>query len=203
MSPRGLDVHEVRANGPDSLEILRDLVHGIGQSGVTSPIELLGKKDVLGDLNRVLQQPMDEDDVDPDELAPLPDGLGGDLADVCDELQLQVVRLSATVARAQVRRDILPLEVERAVHGDRGLGGRSDRGVAVQRVSLTREEGRVAFDLDQVEVGHSIDHLFEQPRGVYLGVGEAHPMGAHVLGVAADVSDHEQRTPGLHAARSY
>jgi hypothetical protein len=29
---------------------------------------------------------MDEDDVDPHELAQIPDGLRGDLADVCDEL---------------------------------------------------------------------------------------------------------------------
>ena len=95
---------------------------------------------------------MDEDDVDPDELAPVPDRLGGDLADVRDELQLQVVRLRAAVARAQVGRDVLALEVERAVHGDGGLSRRGDRGVAVQRVGLTREEGRVALDLDQVEV---------------------------------------------------
>jgi hypothetical protein len=43
---------------------------------------------------------MDEYDVDPDERALLPDGLGGDLADMRDELQLQVVRLATTVARA-------------------------------------------------------------------------------------------------------
>jgi hypothetical protein len=58
------------------------------------------------------------------------------------------VRLSAKVARAQVRHDMLPLDVEGAVHGYGGLDGRSDRGVAVQFVSLPREEGRVAFDLD-------------------------------------------------------
>ena len=86
-----LDVHVVRANGSDSLEVLRDLVHGIERRGASRPVELLREKDVLGDLNGVLQQPMDEDDVDPDEVAPLLDGLGGDLADVRDELQLQVV----------------------------------------------------------------------------------------------------------------
>jgi hypothetical protein len=32
-------------------------------------------------------------------------------------------------------------------------------------------------------------------------VGEAHPMGAHVLGVAADVGDQEERTPRLHAGK--
>ena len=64
---------------------------------------------------------MDEDDVDPDELASVPDGLGGDLADVRDELQLQVVRLLTAVARAQVRRDVPALAVERAVHVQDGL----------------------------------------------------------------------------------
>jgi hypothetical protein len=34
-------------------------------------------------------------------------------------------------------------------------------------------------------------------------VGEAHPMGAHVFGVAADVRDQEERRPRLHAGRSY
>ena len=47
-SPRGPDVHEVRADGPDSLELLGDLLHVIGQSGVTGPVELLGEEDVLG-----------------------------------------------------------------------------------------------------------------------------------------------------------
>ena len=75
--------------------------------------------------------------------------------------------------------------------------------VAVQRVGLAGEERRVALDLDQVEAGGGIDHLLEQPGGVHLGVGEAHPVGAHVLRVAADVRDHEQRTPGRPCARSY
>ena len=144
--------------GPIPSSSCETSLHGIGQSGSAGPVELLGEQDVLGGLDGVLQQPMDEDDVDPDELAPLPDGLRGDLADVRDELQLQVVRLRATVARAQVGRDVLALEVERAVHADGGLRHRGDRGVAVQRVGPTREEGRVALDLDQVEVAGRIDH---------------------------------------------
>ena len=188
----------VRAHGTDPLEVVRQLVHGSEQRCSTSLVELLGEEDVLGHLNGVLQQPMDEDDVDADELAPLPDGLRGDLADVCDELQLQVVRLLTPVARAQVRRDVPALAVERAVHVEDGLGHRGDRGTAVERVDLTREEGRVAFDLDQIEVTGRVDHRFEQPRGVDLGVGEAHPMGAHVLGVPADVGDQEERTLRRH-----
>ena len=102
---------------------------GVGQCCVTGSVKLLGEKDVLGDLNRVLEQPVDVDDVDPDECLPLLDGLGRDLADVRNELQLQVVRLGATVARAEVRRDIPPLDVESAMHRDDGLRGRDDRGV--------------------------------------------------------------------------
>ena len=86
-------VHEVRPHRADPFEVLRHLVRGTRHRGVRGLVELLGDEHVLGHLDRVLQQPMDEDDVDPDELAPVPDGLRGDLADVCDELQLQVVRL--------------------------------------------------------------------------------------------------------------
>jgi hypothetical protein len=50
-----------------------------------------------------------------------------------------------------------------------------------------RSRSGVAFDLDQVEVARGIDHLFEQPGGVRLGMAEAHSMRAHVVGVTADV----------------
>jgi hypothetical protein len=146
---------------------------------------------------------MDEDDIDPDEIAPLVDGLGGDLADVRDELQLQVLRLSATFARAQIRHDMLPLDMEGAVHGDNSLDCRSDRRIAVQRVSPTREEGRVAFDLDQVEVAGGIDHLLDQSGGDRLGMAEAHPMGPHVVGIAADVGDEKKRLRRGHVRRPY
>ena len=85
------------------------------------------------------------------------------------------------------------------MHRDDGLRGRDDRGVTFQRVGLTREERRVAFDLDQVEPVGGIDHRFEQPGGGYLGMSEAHSMGAHELGVPTDVSDQEKGTPRLHA----
>jgi hypothetical protein len=98
---------------------------------------------------------------------------------------------------------MLPLQVERPVHADGGLDGRGDRVVAGKGVSLTGEEGTVPFDLDQVKVASGIDHLFEEPRGVYLGVGEAHSMGAHVLRVSADISDQEDSTLRPHGERSY
>ena len=44
-----------------------------------------------------------------------------------------------------------------------------------------------------------VDHLLQQPRGVDLGVREAHPVRAHVVGVAADVGDEQERPPGRHA----
>ena len=57
-------------------------------------------------------------------------------------------------------------------------------------------EGRVAFDLNQVEVAGRIDHLRAAPRGC-LRVPEDGAVGLHVLRVAADVGDQEHRTPGL------
>src|SRR3954468_21364380 len=142
---------------------------------------------------------MDEDDVHADELSPSLDPLDCDLADVRDELQLQVARLSATVARAQVEFDQAPLHVESAVHGDNGLGDGGEPRVAIQRVGLAREERRVAFDLDQVEVAGRIDHLLEQAPRRCLRVPEEGAVELHVLGVAADVSDQEESTLGLHA----
>ena len=196
-----LDVHEERANRPDPLDVLRHLVGRTGQGAVApGAVEILGEEHVLGNLDRVLQQPVDEDHVDPDQLAPVPDGLAGHLADVGDELQLQVVRLGAPVAGAEVGGDVLPLDVERPVHGRRGLEGQGEGRVTVRRIGRPSEEGCVALDLDQVEAGGRVDHLLEQPRGVDLGVGEAHPVGAHVLGVTADVGDEEERPHRRHVA---
>ena len=56
-------------------------------------------------------------------------------------------------ARAQVGRDVLPLDVERPVHGHGRLERQGDRCVTVQRVGLAGEEGCVTFDLDQLEAG--------------------------------------------------
>lgn len=191
-----LDLHEVRANGSDPLELLRDLVHRVGQSGIAGTVELLGQKNVFGDLHRVLQEPVDEDHVDPDQFSPFLDGLRRDLADVRDELQLQLTRLSAPVAGARVGRDQVPFGMEGSVHGDRSLGGRGDRDIAVQDVSITREEGGVTLDLDEIEAARRVDHLLEQPSSGRLSVGEAGPVKAHVLGVAADVGDQSSARPG-------
>ena len=87
-----------------------------------------------------------------------------------------------------------PLEMERPVHGHGGLESQGNRCVTVQSCQPAGEKGCVALDLDQLEAGGGIDHLLQQPRGVDLGVREAHPVGSHVVGVAADVSDEEERT---------
>jgi CRP-like cAMP-binding protein len=195
-----LDLRKVGAHGSDSLEVLRDLVYRVvGRRRAAAPVEVLGEKDVLGHLHRVLKQAMDEDHGHADELSPPLDLLDCDLADVRDELQLQLARLSATFAGAQVEFDEPPLHVEAAVHGDHGLGDGGEHRAAIQRVGLAREEGRVAFDLDQVEVAGRIDHFLEQALRGCFRVPEDGAVGLHVLRVAADVGDQEQRTPGLHA----
>ena len=66
---------------------------------------------------------------------------------------------------------------------------------------LAGEECRIAFDLDEVEVAGRIDHLFEQARRDHLRVREDGAVGLHVLRVAPDVRDQEQRTPGFHLGR--
>jgi len=91
------------------------LPHG-GERVPTVAVELLGEEQVLRHLHGVLEEPVDQNDVDADELAAIPDRLGGDVADVRDELQLQVVGLLAGIARTQVGRDVLALAMERAVH---------------------------------------------------------------------------------------
>ena len=82
---------------------------------------------------------MHEDDVDSDEFATLPDGLDRHVSDVRHELQREVVGLLAAGARAEVLRDVLPLEMERAMHGDGGLQDPGDSGRPGQRASALRE----------------------------------------------------------------
>jgi hypothetical protein len=145
---------------------------------------------------------VDEDDVDADELSPAPDLLGRHLADMGDELQLQVARQRASAARAHVGRDELSLGVERLVHGDRSLGRRGDGGGAFQRSGVSREERGVALDLDQVEAAGSIDDRLQQASGGCLRMSETRPVEAHVVGVAADVGDHEESPVRVHRQRS-
>ena len=65
---------------------------------------------------------------------------------------------------------------------------------SVQPGGVAREEGRVALDLDQVEVPRGVDDLVEHaPRG-RLRVPEDAAVELHVLRVAADVGDQEQCT---------
>ena len=70
------------------------------------------------------------------ELDALADVLGGHVADVRDEFELQVAGTLASRARAQVRRDVLPFEVEGPMHGRGGLEDLGHRGAGVA-VGLT------------------------------------------------------------------
>jgi hypothetical protein len=94
-----LDLDEVGAHRSDALELLRDLMHVVGRR-LPAPVEIFGEEHVLGRRHGVLEQAMDEDHVQADELSPPLDLLSRDLPDVCDELQLQVLGLSATGAGA-------------------------------------------------------------------------------------------------------
>jgi hypothetical protein len=71
-----------------------------------------------------------------------------------------------------VRSHPLLTRVERLVHRQRergrGLGGRRLVGLGCI------EEGRVAFDLDESQLRHSLDDRLEEARGDLLGVGETH-----------------------------
>src|SRR6202043_1058061 len=91
----GFGVDEVRVDEAYPFEVRRDLLRGAGYSALTGSVELLGHQHVLGYLDRVFQQSVDQDDVEPDEVSPVPDGLRGHLGDVRHELQREVVYLAA------------------------------------------------------------------------------------------------------------
>ncbi|MDQ2911066.1 MAG: hypothetical protein M3R39_08645 [Actinomycetota bacterium] len=142
---------------------------------------------------------MHEDDVDTCKGLAILDGLLGDLADVRDAFQLELARLDAPAATAQVAGDQpLLLLVKGAVHGD----GRFRRSLGRRRVATgflgAREEGRVALDLDQLEVRRGVDHRFEETSDVGLGVSEAQTVQAHVLRVAPDVRDQQEGSGFSH-----
>ena len=101
-----LDVHVEVLHPSDALEVMLDLVHRqLGEGGATVAEELVGDQDVLRHLDGVLEQAVDVDHVHADELLPALDRLGGDVADVRDELQLQVAGLRAAPAGAHVELD--------------------------------------------------------------------------------------------------
>ena len=135
----------------------------VGDGCAPASVEILGQKDVLGGLHGVLEQAMDEDHVHADEVPPSLDHLNRYLADVRDELQLQGARLRAAGAGAHVELDQPPLGVEGVVHGDGSMGDGVDAEPPTS-ASSSREESRVAFDLDQIEVASRIDHPLEQAR---------------------------------------
>ena len=141
---------------------------------------------------------MDVDHVHTDELLPTPDRLSGDFSDVRDELELQVARLPAAAAGAHVQFDEPTLCVEDAVQGHRCTGDGGQRRRPVESVEVAGEEGRVALDLDELEVPRGVDDLVEHTSRRGLRVPEDAAVELHVLGVAADVGNQKQRTPGCH-----
>ena len=100
----------------------------------------------------------------PDQLEAVADGLRGDLPHVGDELEGECGRLLAARARAEVAGDVLALDVERAVHGGRGLRDLLDQLAGVGRADLAVEERRVALDLHQLQPGDGVDDHAEEPR---------------------------------------
>jgi hypothetical protein len=92
----------------------------------------LAHERVLRDGYAILEEAMDEDDVDTRELGVPLHLLEGDLADVSDELQLQLPRLSSPVACADAIR--LELELAREERTpDRGDHVREGRDLVVLR----------------------------------------------------------------------
>ena len=195
-----LDLHEVAAGSTDAFEVLLDLVHRLGERRRVAPVELLGDEDVLGHGDRVLQHPVDVDDVDADELAPALDLLRRDVAEVGDELEGEIGGRMTRSAGTEIRGNGSLLGVKRAVHGDRGLGRGGDD-VAIGPRS-PRQEGSVALDLDELEVPRSLDDLLQETRCRRLRVAEGRPVEAHVLRVAPDVRNQKHDALTVHSARS-
>ena len=153
-----------------------------------------------GTSTRVLEQAVDLDHVHADELLPAPDRLGGYLPDMRDELELQATRLLAAPTGTHVELDEPTLRVESTMQGDGRTSDGGHRRRAVQRIGVAREEGRVALDLDEIESLRGIDDLVEHASRCCLRVAEDAAVELHVLRVAADVRDQEQRTPSGHGA---
>ena len=85
------------------------------------------------------------------------------------------------------------------MQGDGGLSDGGQRCRSVQSIGVAREEGGVALDLDQVEARGGVDDPVEHPGRGRLRVPEDAAVELHVLRVAPDVGDQEQRTPGRHS----
>ena len=191
------DLHEVRLHGPDALEVLRDLMHRRARAGrATAAVGVLGEQDVLGRLHRVLEQAMDEDHVDADELSPALDLLGRDLADVRDELQLQpLVCEQLSQGTGSARPAAAP--VEGAVHGDHGLGDGGE--VRAIGASASRERKAASPSISIRSKPGAASTTFVSRRAVAASACPSRTRWElHVLGVAADVGDQQQRARGLH-----
>jgi hypothetical protein len=173
---------------------------GLRERRRVAPVELFGDEDVLGHGDRVLQHPVDVDDVDADELAPALDLLRRHVAEVGDELEGEIGGRVTRTAGTEIRGNGLLLGVERAVHGDHGLSrGGDDVGIGPRR---PRQEGSVALDLDELELPCSLDDLLQETCRRRLGMAEGRPVEAHVRRVAPDVRNQQHDALTVHSARS-
>jgi hypothetical protein len=134
-----------------------------------------------------------EDDVEPGQALRPPDLLGNDLAEMGDELHLQLPDLAARVAEAEAkRRQPLLLAMECAVHRS-GQAGDRPRDLVVFGLGDV-EKRRVSLEVGEAKPRGGVDDSLEKPVGVLLRVREAHPVQLHELRVAPDVGQHEQCT---------
>ena len=147
---------------------------------------------------------MHEDDVDSREGLAIPDRLFGDVADVRDAFQLELSRLDAPAATAEIARDHSSLTfVEGSVHSDGKLLRSAGCGGVLPGFLRACEEGRIALDLDQFEVRGGVDHCFEEAGDVGLSVSEAQPVQGHVPRVAPDVRDQKEGSGLSHREESW
>ena len=97
--------------------MLFDRPHLLPQFGRAAFVHRFRHEDVLVDGHRVLQHPMDRDHVDADELRLTLDLLHRALANMGDELQLQLAGLVAGITRADIARNhLLLFAMKRLVH---------------------------------------------------------------------------------------
>ena len=177
----GLDV---RAQAEGGAVEARGVEAGLAQQGVgldPGPLDDL-----------VLEQPMDDDHVRPEQLLPAGDLLDDRLAVVDDELEVEVRDPAAGVALARRRLpDVAPAAAEAEVAALDGV----EQQRPVDGLADGVGERRVALELGQPEAGaeggdHRADEVGEDVLGVVeLDVGE-------VAGVAGDVGDEERRGLG-------
>jgi hypothetical protein len=140
-----------------------------------------------------LEHPVHRDHIDTNELRVPSNGLDGDLSNVRDELHAKPSRLDApgTAAHVQPNHPVL-FGMERLMHQQRELRRVSDGRPLPAHSERVQERG-VAFDLDQIKARYGAHHGLEQTSRDLLRVGKTQSVEPHVVRVATNVGDHQQR----------